>query len=342
MTETRIGLLSHGLLTSAGRDAASTCAAIRAKLSNPSETRFTDSAGEWIMGHKVVPEHNYRDEDRLIKMAVAAIRECLDSVPQRSWPDTLFLCLSERGRPGRSATLEQRVFEGIQLELGIAFSSRSLVFPNGRVGTASALAKARTEFRDAACTQILIVGVDSLVTEAALKAYEQQDRLLTSTHSNGFMPGEGAAALLVTAECGSSDVLCSGLGFGFEPAHVTSDQPLRADGLRRAMVSALADAGCEMHELDFRVADLSGEQYYFKEAALALGRVLRKRREQFDIVQPAGSMGETGAVAGLACIAVAATAIRSGYAPGPGALVHLSGDSGDRAAIVVTKQESPR
>ena len=51
---------------------------------------------------------------------------------------------------------------------------------------------------------------------------------------------------------------------------------MRADGLATAIKGALADAGCEMHDMDYRITDLSGEQYYFKEAALALSRTLRQ------------------------------------------------------------------
>ena len=42
-----------GLVTSVGLSAPAACAAIRAKLTNPSETRFIDSHGEWIMAHQV-------------------------------------------------------------------------------------------------------------------------------------------------------------------------------------------------------------------------------------------------------------------------------------------------
>ena len=34
-----------------------------------------------------------------------------------------------------------------------------------------------------------------------------------------------------------------------------------------------------MHDFDYRITDLSGEQYYFKEAALALSRTLRQSKE---------------------------------------------------------------
>jgi 3-oxoacyl-[acyl-carrier-protein] synthase-1 len=93
-----------------------------------------------------------------------------------------------------------------------------------------------------------------------------------------------------------------------------------------------------MHDLDYRITDVSGEQYYFKEAALALSRILRQRKEEFDIWHPAECIGESGAVAGVAVMAVASAACRKGYAPGPSILAHGANDAGRRAAAVFSFQ----
>jgi 3-oxoacyl-[acyl-carrier-protein] synthase-1 len=93
---------------------------------------------------------------------------------------------------------------------------------------------------------------------------------------------------------------CTGVGFGTEPAPIESEQPLRAAGLVQAIRGALKEAGCAMGDLDFRITDISGEHYYFKEASHALSRLLKTPKEEFDIWHPAQCIGETGAVAGLA------------------------------------------
>ena len=87
-----------------------------------------------------------------------------------------------------------------------------------------------------------------------------------------------------------------GLGFGIEPAHVeTEDQPLRADGLAAAIRAALTEAGTTLAATDFRIVDVSGEQYGFKEATLALIRLLRVRKAEYDIWHPVDCIGEAGA-----------------------------------------------
>jgi 3-oxoacyl-[acyl-carrier-protein] synthase-1 len=103
----------------------------------------------------------------------------------------------------------------------------------------------------------------------------------------------------------------------------------------QAFKSALADATWDLGHADYRLADLSGEQYGFKEAALALTRVLRTRKEEFDIWHPADCVGETGAAAALILVAVARAAVDRDYAPGPRAIAHLAGDDGQRAAFLL-------
>jgi 3-oxoacyl-[acyl-carrier-protein] synthase-1 len=77
--------------------------------------------------------------------------------------------------------------------------------------------------------------------------------------------------------------MIQGIGFGEEKAHIESEEPLRAEGMVAAIKGALAAAEMNMGDLDFRITDANGEQYAFKEASLALSRILRKRKEEFDI-----------------------------------------------------------
>ena len=330
----RIAILKTGLVTAVGLTAASSCAAFRGKLTNPSETRFIDSGGEWIMAHQVALDQPWRGLTKLAKMAAMVIEEALADVPIAEWADIpLLLCVAEPDRPGRLDGLDDRLFTDIQAELGAKFAPQSAIVPHGRVGAAVALAQARTLLAGG-CDRVLIAATDSLLAWPTLSHYEREDRLLTPRNSNGFMPGEGAGALLVGADKNQSgELVCTGIGFGREAAHIDSGEPLRAEGLSRAIKAALADTGCAMHDMDFRITDLSGEQYYFKEAALALSRTLRQRKEEFDIWHPAECTGEQGATAGLTVVALADAACRKGFTKGPNVLAHMASDAGHRAAL---------
>ena len=335
MSGTPIAILKPGLVTSVGMSAPATCAALRAKLSNPSETRFIDAGGEWIMAHQVTLEQPWRGLNKLAKMAAIAIEEVLVDVARTEWNRIpLLLCVAETERPGRLDGLVDALFESLRTELGVQFAPQSVIVAHGRVGVAVALAQARALLAKGPFERVLIAATDSLVSWPTLSHYEREGRLLTARNSNGFMPGEGAGALLVgKSEGGAGELLCTGIGFAREAAHLDSGEPLRAEGLSQAIKAALADAGCEIHDMDFRIADLSGEQYYFKEAALALSRTLRQRKVEFDIWHPAESTGEQGAAAGTAVIALADAACRKAYSKGPNILAHMANDSGQRAAL---------
>ncbi|MCW7541893.1 hypothetical protein OOT46_29275 [Aquabacterium sp. A7-Y] len=329
-------LLASGMVTSVGQTAPSACAAIRAKLTNPTETCFIDAQGQPIMAHEVALEQPWRGLDKLARMAALAIDECLSVVPPGAHERMpLLLCVAEKQRPGRLDGLDERLVQAIETQLGLRFQAGATLLPHGRAGAAVALSLARRLLQEQAVPGVLIAATDSLLEWPALRHHDERRRLLSEHNPNGFMPGEGAAAVLVGPRGGPDSLACTGLGFAMEEAHLESDRPLRADGLVAAVRQALGEAGCELDQLGYRIADLSGEQYYFKEAALALTRLLRQRVATFDLWHPAEAIGEAGAASGLVPLAVALAAHRGGYAPGRDLLLHWANDTGQRAAAVL-------
>jgi 3-oxoacyl-[acyl-carrier-protein] synthase I len=336
MSAAPVAVHSAGLITSVGLSAVSSCAAIRAKVANPTETRCVDSADEWIMAHQVPLDRPWRGVDRLVKMAGMAVEDCLASVSPVDWSRLpVFLCAAEQERPGRVAGIDDRLLIGIANEWGVKFNPESALICNGRTSVALALMRARDLIYRKSFPRVLIVAADSLVTRRTLAHYEQHDRLLTSSNSNGFIPGEGACAILVGKPTGQRELLCAGFGFGIEAAHIDSGKPLRGDGLTEAHRAALAESGCSMDDVDYRVTDLSGEHYYFREAHFAFGR-LRRRTGNPELWHPAECIGAGGAALGGACVAVARAAVERGYAPGAIGLLHFSDDDGRRASVICT------
>jgi|EndMetStandDraft_4_1072995.scaffolds.fasta_scaffold10973_3 3-oxoacyl-[acyl-carrier-protein] synthase I len=323
------------LVTSVGLTAASSCAAFRAKLTNPRETRFKDADGGWILAHEVELDQPLRGLPKLARMAAMAISEALEDIPPQEWREIpLIVCVAEAGRPGRLAGLDDRLFAGIEEELQARFHPSSAIVAHGRAGVGVALSHARELIHGQSVPRVVIAATDSLLNAATLRSLTENARLLTPANSNGFMPGEGAGAVLLGSASGADALLITGLGFGVERAHIASDEPLRADGLVAAIRNALLDADAQMHDMDFRITDVSGEQYYFREASLALSRTLRQRKEDFDMWHPAECTGECGALAGIAVLALAESACRKAYTKGPRMLAHFSADTGQRAAVV--------
>jgi len=109
--------------------------------------------------------------------------------------------------------------------------------------------------------------------------------------------------------------------------------------LTAAIRESLADAGHGESLLEFKIADIAGEQYHFKEASLAFGRLDRTKRQEFDIWHPADCIGEVGAVIGVVMIAVLKAACEKAYTKGHHILAHVGNDEGKRSAIIFAWQK---
>jgi 3-oxoacyl-[acyl-carrier-protein] synthase-1 len=339
-----LAVLGTGLVTPVGFSAPASCAAFRARIGNPTETRHTGSDGKRIMAHQV---HFEGADDapqglaKLARMAAMAIDEALQPLPRTQWNALpLLLCVAERERPGRSEGLDDKLLPMISAELGLTFATGSAVVAHGRAGVAVALHGARKLIGEGRAGEVLVAATDSLLAGPTLGHYERAGRLLGEGNSNGFIPGEGAGALRVGPATGAGaggggTLVCTGIGFAKETATIDSDDPLRAEGLVQAIRAALAEAGRPLHEIDYRIADLSGEHYYFKEAALALQRTLRQRKDEFDLWHPAECTGEQGAASGISIVALAEAAAAKGYAKGARVLVHWANDAGQRSAAIL-------
>lgn len=339
MTSRSLNLLSFGMATPVGWSASATCAAIRCGINSARETSFTDASGQFIVANEVDVDIQLRGSGKLGKLLAAAIDDCMSSYPNVSLSDVpLLLGVAEDSRQGMPSHIPGESFHKAQAELGATFRSDSRLIRKGRVSCGIAIELARRLLYGSEAEYVLIAGVDSLLFAETLKSFENRDRLLTSSNSDGFIAGEAAGAMLVSRSDNKmvARTRCIGVGAGTEVATIESDEPLRADGLVSAVRSALEEARIGFDGVNLRLADVSGEQYGFKEATLVVSRLMRVRKERLDIWHPADCIGETGAAVGPILLGVFDAAVAKGYAPGRIALCHFSADSGERIAVVVS------
>ena len=327
---------ASGMVTGVGLNSPSSCAAIRCGITNFEETRFMGSDGEWITGCIAPLDKPWRGRSKLVHLVAPTIHECLESVenvePERI---PLLLCVAEKDRPGRLDGIDVRLLNEIQDELDLRFHKSSISIPQGRISGVVALRQAYTFFQQMKVPYCIIAGVDTFLTARTLSHLEKRERILTESNSDGFIPGEAGAAVLISYgdHITEDQISVRGIGFGNEEAHIDSGEPLRAEGLVQAIKEASGASGMTIADLDYRITDANGEQYVFKEAALALTRTLRERKVGFDIWHPADSVGEVGAAIVPVVLSVAMTAGKKGYAPGNGVLCHFGNDDGQRAVI---------
>lgn len=332
-----LSVISSGMVTAVGLTAKATSAAVRAAINRTVDTRFKDRGGEWILGASVPLDAPWCGLKKLEVLATTAIRECLSNaqggMPQRI---PLLLCVAEADRAGRIDGIES-LLDRVQGRLGFPLAPGSTILPQGRVGGVAALQLARTMIHEQGIGYCLVAGVDSYLVGRTLASYEARRRLLTSMNSNGFIPGEAAAAVLVGAPevTASADVLCTGFGFGRERATVESEEPLRSDGLVVALRELERDGGVSLEDAEYRYTDCSGEQYWFKQDRLAVMRTRRQLRPRFDHLHPADCIGEVGAAVVPCVLGLALAAVQKRYASGHIALAHFSNDGEERAAMLL-------
>jgi len=329
-----------GMVCSVGLSAAAACAAMRAAIAKFDELPYLDNQGEPIVA-AMVPglDPELKNGQRLVAMLGMALTDCLSekpTLPLQKVP--LLVGLAEPGRPGGGAGLAENIILQVQEKFGLKFHpTLSRAISKGHTAGFEALRVARELLQDAEMRTCVICGVDSCINVSTLRWLDQTYRLKTPANPHGLIPGEAAAVVLVQrAPAAGAAAEVIGLGFGKEKAHVMSEEPLLGLGLTDAARAALAEAKLGFHEMDWRISDVTGEEYRFKEMALVESRLVRIARK---VAQPlwhcADSMGDSGAAAGVAQLVVADQAFHKGYAPGDKAICLTSSVPGDRAAAIV-------
>jgi 3-oxoacyl-[acyl-carrier-protein] synthase-1 len=338
MHDSSLAILGAGAVCSVGLDAPAACAAIRAGVAGFAELDVVDRGGQWLRGGRAPVDGAVSGTARRIRLLAMAVREAVEGPVKELGSVAVVLCagddLSAADRVAFISTCDAE----LERHVPHRSSTHDTTVGGGRAAIVAALVRARQLLAQRRCDHVLIGAVDSLLSKRLLASLERDDRLVTSRNSDGFLPGEASAAILVGRLDASRDrdaVACLGLGTANDTSTIANDVPLRANGLALAIRTALAEAGCTPSDLDLRIADLSGEQYYFKEAALALSRVLRQRKAQLHLWNPADCIGEVGTAIGPMVLVLAKAALEKRFAAGPGILCHFSGDQGLRGAIVL-------
>ncbi len=332
---TGVNILSAGMVTPVGLNAAASCAAMRGSLDGISETQFVVPGGDWLLGAPVPLPRDWLGEKRMAHLAAGAIVDALEGQAEARGDLQVVLCLAETDRPGRPMRDTDQFGARVLEFSGLPARTKLHVVTHGRPSGIVALERVRRMFAQGEAAHVLIVGVDSLLTGPTVAHYLRRQRLLTADNANGFIPGEAAAAILCAAGPPRHFAL-TGLGLAREEAYIYNpdDRPLRGDGLTQACRDALEMAGVRYGAIDYRVTDLSGEAYFFKQAALAMQRLLREHRDVQDLWTPADSVGNVGAAFVPLMVGWALTAYEKGYNPGNPLIIETSGNDGGCGAAV--------
>lgn len=336
-----LGVRSVGMVSSVGLSAPASCAAIRARISRLEEIPF-HAGGQPVIAapaREVAPSR--AGSSRLAPLAAAAIKECILNagiLPAPKELPPILLALDSSDRPDYPEDFPSQLLKELEQELGKPLSKQSAAFPGGTLGFFRALEEARLLLAGKKAGGCIVAASDSLLNGPALEWLEAQGRLKTELNPDGIIPGEAAAALWVQpAQDKPGELACiRGIGFGEEPSAQKEGEPNLAVGLADAMRKALADAGLELPQIDFRVGGMTGERLTFMEASTAFARIQRIHKDDFELWVPAEKLGDVGAALPACMAVVTAVAFSRGYAPGKSAILHVSSRAAGRAASVMT------
>ncbi|MEZ4302598.1 MAG: beta-ketoacyl synthase N-terminal-like domain-containing protein [Polyangiaceae bacterium] len=313
------------------------CAAIHARLDRFKTSEFIDDVGVRLVTSSV-PLGDLYGPPRLAAMARYAVAESLRRKALRPSRSALVLLLSDRDRTDFVPTTADTVRLSCEEEAREPFAAVE-VLRGGRAGIAEAVSASRRLLSGGQAERALVVGVDSYLNPHAVNAFLRQKRLLSSEASDGFIPGEAAAALIL--EFGEAGVQIAGVGQAEDSAAVTGDEPVLGLGRSAAVRAALKDASCALDDIHFELTDISGEAFFARDLAHGMARVFSHRREHFPRVQLADHVGEVGAAAGPLSVAYLARSMPRADLPGRAALLHFANDLGLRAALVVRNSTEP-
>ncbi len=345
-----IAITGIGMVTPVGHTAYESCASIRAGIVRMIDIDYfiieNDAFEEVpVTGCPICGvTDGHLGLGRWTKMAAMAIQDLMVNA-KLSDKDLntsgLFLGLPSLEREGVDARIADmlalRVGQWTKIE-GIA--NRTRVYTKGHVGLAKALITALGELKVNKVQHAIVGGVDSLVEPETLGFFYREDRLKTEDNTDGFIPGEAAAFMMLenmeNAQRRGADIMAilEAPHTATEPITIWSEDPSsEGSGLSqviRGTFEQLSDKGIHTGLI---INDLNGETYRAKEFSNAGTRVLSDIQTEWQLWHPADCIGDTSAASFAVAACVGARSLQKGYAKTENILVCGSSDDGLRGSV---------
>lgn len=346
MSNEPIHVVGLGASTAVGRDALSSAAAVRAGISGFTQHPYMiDTAGE-PMRAAIAPwlDIGVAGVERFEALLFPAIDQALAHVTELRAP-ALRIALSmglPSPRPGLPEDLQPALMKSLREKYRHVFSTVA-TFPNGHAAGLLALASAMRKLAKAEVDACVVAGVDSYIEPETLEWLEKNDQLHSAGSLNnawGFIPGEGAGALLSmrpeTAERLRLEPLARVLevGTAFEPKRIKTETVCIGEGLTQAFQGALAALPRDLKISDI-YCDMNGEPYRADEFGFAGLRTKEAFKGISDFVAPADCWGDVSAAGGPLHVILSSLAGAKGYARGNIAFTWASSEGGERAAALL-------
>ncbi|MCG8314935.1 MAG: hypothetical protein MI976_17130 [Pseudomonadales bacterium] len=351
MSDTETKVIGVGMISAVGLNALQTYASVKAGISRFAETSIYDkNYNPFVMSllpDDVLPPLEQAIESdasltsrqvRMLRLATNPLQDAAKDLPKGE-KLTIFLAVPEE-IPGRPAPINSDFIEHLctQTKIALAPESSQLFF-EGRSGGLSAMKAALDYLATSEEQHVLIGGIDSYLDLYLLASLDMESRILSTTTMDGFVPGEGAAFILLS-KAQTSDIteqttyaVIKSAGISFEKGHLYSEEAYKGDGLAQAFAIMFEEYKAQ-EKVQSVYAGLNGENFGSKEWGVAYLRNKAHFEEQYQIEHPIDCLGDTGAALAPMLMGLSAIGLWRKTTPGP-SLIWCSSDYGQRAALIL-------
>ena len=276
---------------------------------------------------------------RLIKMSIIAIREAIKGISPKG-PIPLVLALPQsrdKAIPQPAELILHNI--KIQPDLAQVDIKQAQLIHTGRAGGIQTLEIAQRFLYGLNHEYVLIGGVDSYCEYPILMALDEDKRLMATGRMDSFVPGEGAAFLLVTRnpavalQVQGQCISLGNPGIAQEPGYMESEEPYLGEGLDQAFKKALLNTREPVTTL---YSSMNGENFWAKEYGVALMRNQQHFVEELNVEHPADCFGDLGAATGTTLLILSAARLLSREKESSH-LVYASSDNQWRAVVGLNK-----
>ena len=344
-------VVAVGMMTAVGLTAAETAASVDAGTAGFTESAMLDQHFDPFTLAEVIDDglpglaEEVPDvkslasrESRMLSLATMPLRECLAGMTKSEQTPSLCLALPESQT--RLPLDAVKFLERLTGQTEAAFESNgSECTRQGRAGGLLAVGDACAKIAKGESKFVIAGGVDTYRDPYVLGTLDMQKRVKLVQNMDGFIPGEGAAFLLLSSrdavrEFGLAPLArLSPVTEGFEEGHLASEEPYKGEGLAETLEKLFEENDVEEAIRDV-YSSMNGENHWAKEWGVAFTRNGAHFDPDHQIHHPADCFGDTGAACGLLLTGLAALDVAQGNGHGP-AVVYCSSDYGPRAALAV-------
>lgn len=346
-------ILSVGMVTSVGIGAQQTAASVRAGICRFRETsiydkRFQPFKMALLPEEALPPLEPSLDalvgltarQARMLRLAAPTLREVLLEAPNPGQVPVLLG--TPEALPGRSDPAGEDFLDHLSVQAGLKFAiGESKVFPNGRAAGLMALKKGVEMIASGRQRHVVVGGVDSYLDLYLLGTLDMEGRILAQGVMDGFIPGEGAGFLLLSADIGRSSVVkpmarIEAAVVGAEKGHRYSQEVYRGEGLAETFQTLFQSDSSRSEKVRTVFAGLNGESFWSKEWGVAYLRSKEHFADDFRLKHPADCFGDPGAALGPLMIGMATIGMKRDYIEEP-CLIWCSSDREERGATLIQK-----